>query len=137
MDTELMTGVSETGATPLSRITIGTLFDLGYKVDFSAADSYRKSDLNPNCQCRRRTAEVEYFSLNETAPRRRLSDEAYNEAWNYGMSILLERAKIYESSTSMQDSNENSDVVYVGHLVISIFVEENGKGYDVIVTNPQ
>ena len=37
---ELMTGFISTGVTPLSAITLGSLADLGYQVDYSAADSY-------------------------------------------------------------------------------------------------
>jgi hypothetical protein len=51
------------------------------------------------------------------------------------MSVFFERAEIYESSSPMQDANEDSDadVVYVGQRVISILVEENGTLFDVIV----
>lgn len=43
---ELMTGFLREGATPiLSRITIGSLLDLGYEVDFSEADPFDLFDL--------------------------------------------------------------------------------------------
>lgn len=37
---ELMTGFLNSGSNPLSRITIGSLADLGYTVNFSVADAY-------------------------------------------------------------------------------------------------
>ncbi len=37
---ELMTGFVNTGLNPLSRVTIGALADIGYAVNYSAADSY-------------------------------------------------------------------------------------------------
>lgn len=37
---ELMTGILGSGAAPLSAITIGSLHDLGYEVDYAAADPY-------------------------------------------------------------------------------------------------
>lgn len=37
---ELMTGFSHQGAMPLSRLSIASLADLGYEVDFSQADAY-------------------------------------------------------------------------------------------------
>ena len=37
---ELMTGFVNTGANPLSRVTIGALADIGYAVNYSAADTY-------------------------------------------------------------------------------------------------
>ncbi len=39
-DNELMTGFSETGNEPLSRITVGSLKDLGYEIDFRTAEAY-------------------------------------------------------------------------------------------------
>jgi hypothetical protein len=40
LSTELMTGYISTSNNPLSRITIGALMDLGYQVNFGAADAY-------------------------------------------------------------------------------------------------
>jgi hypothetical protein len=36
-----MTGFLDTGANPISRLTIGAFEDLGYTVDYAAADAYR------------------------------------------------------------------------------------------------
>ena len=45
-DTELMTGfVENTGAMPLSRMTVGSLDDLGYDVNYRAADPYSVTPL--------------------------------------------------------------------------------------------
>lgn len=38
---ELMTGFLDTGSNPLSRLTIATLEDLGYEVNYDAADTYQ------------------------------------------------------------------------------------------------
>ena len=40
LDDELMTGFAEGGGEPLSRVTIGALDDLGYGVDYDAADAW-------------------------------------------------------------------------------------------------
>ncbi len=40
LDDELTTGFAEGGGEPLSRVTIGALEDLGYLVDFNAADAW-------------------------------------------------------------------------------------------------
>ena len=37
---ELMTGFVDTARNPISRLTIASLQDLGYEVDFSAADAF-------------------------------------------------------------------------------------------------
>jgi len=38
---ELMTGLLDAGTNPISRLTIGAFADLGYTVDYAAADAYR------------------------------------------------------------------------------------------------
>ncbi|WP_425614765.1 pre-peptidase C-terminal domain-containing protein [Anatilimnocola sp. NA78] len=40
--TEIMTGYINSGANPLSRITIGSLADLGYSVNYAGADAYTR-----------------------------------------------------------------------------------------------
>ena len=47
--TELMTGFLNTAADPLSRLTIASLEDLGYTVDYSAAEPYSLPGCSPNC----------------------------------------------------------------------------------------
>lgn len=56
LDRELMSGFVDTGVTNfLSRISIATLEDMGYQVDYSSADPFRASNLGPGCACRRRS----------------------------------------------------------------------------------
>lgn len=43
---ELMTGYLNPGSNPLSRMSIGTLQDLGYTVDYAAADTYSTKTMN-------------------------------------------------------------------------------------------
>lgn len=47
---ELMTGFS-TGTLPLSRITVASLEDMGYLVDYDAADPYTAANMSPSCVC--------------------------------------------------------------------------------------
>lgn len=47
--TELMTGFLNTSADALSRLTIGSLKDLGYTVDLSKAEPYSLPSCSPNC----------------------------------------------------------------------------------------
>lgn len=47
--TELMTGFLNTAADPLSRLTIGSLKDLGYSVNLNAAEPYSLPGCSPNC----------------------------------------------------------------------------------------
>jgi hypothetical protein len=50
-DTELMTGYAESGKTsaPLSIVTVCALHDLGYGMNFDAADPYEIPTCSPNC----------------------------------------------------------------------------------------
>lgn len=49
--TELMTSTLSGTENPLSRVTIGTLQDLGYTVDYSTADPFDASNLDASCIC--------------------------------------------------------------------------------------
>lgn len=48
---EMMTGFASKQGMPLSRMTVGALEDLGYTVDYGAADSFPASRLNASCRC--------------------------------------------------------------------------------------
>jgi hypothetical protein len=67
MSSELMTGFISGSSNPLSRITIGSLMDIGYQVNFGAADAY----LLPGASLRgvRGTAALELLELPLPPPR--------------------------------------------------------------------
>jgi PKD repeat protein len=46
-DNEIMTGYLNSGANPLSRVSIGSMEDLGYSVNYNAADAYNLPGLAP------------------------------------------------------------------------------------------
>jgi hypothetical protein len=54
LDTELMSPVLDGTSNPLSRVTIASLADLGYNVDYSTAESFTRDDIDPSCLCNRR-----------------------------------------------------------------------------------
>jgi Leishmanolysin len=141
MGTELMTGYSN-ATNLLSRITIASLDDLGYDVDYTNADNYTSNNLNPNCRCRRRrnlmnmahgeTYQFDYQVSGEQ--RRRLSDEAYDMATLYGTKILSDRqasGSLFVNNSFIIDTNP--DIQYVGDKVIVVFVMENDNIFDVTV----
>lgn len=138
MGSELMTGYLSSGPSPLSRITVATLEDLGYTVDYSTADTFTSSDLDQSCVCRRRTLmdmiHGETHQLGLRVPgvqRRRLSDEAYNTAMAYGQAILASR-KI-GSLLAMDEMSTSPDVTYVADKVVNVLVADNGGVFDVVV----
>lgn len=140
MGNELMTPKDEAPGTdePLSRITVGSLEDLGYEVNYGAAEPFTKSDLNPSCQCNNRRHSLLRRQLNsgeggdasKKNKKHKLSEAVHNAAVSYGQSVLAERAAEHRGRAY------SDNVEYVGDQVISIVVkDDDGRLYSVIVTN--
>ena len=137
---ELMTGFIGP-RNPLSRITIGTLEDLGYTVDYTVADSFGRADLGPGCACTRRRSLVDAYlgvtrqlGLGSPANKpRRLSDASYQIAVDYGRAILAERA---QPSFFQGLPIVNDDVVYVGDQIISVIVQDGADGIFEVLVQP-
>lgn len=131
-----MTGYSSSGSSPLSRITVATLKDLGYTVDYSTADTFTASDLDPSCVCRRRTlmdmihGETRQLGLRlPGVKRRQLSEEAYNAAMTYGQAILASR----KVDALMDMGDISPDIIYVADKVVNVLVADKGGYFDVTV----
>jgi Leishmanolysin len=147
MRNELMTGFLTTGTKAiLSRITIGTLEDMGYTVDYSRAEPYTRANLGSGCTCRRRTL-MDMFNgetvalgtlrSGKTSPvfprRRHLSDEAHAMAMETGRSILRQRAQSFLKGKSSKASAQPSNYTYVGDKVVSVLVQDEDEVYGVVV----
>jgi hypothetical protein len=145
MGDELMTGFADAGSNPLSRITVASLEDIGYDVDYSSADSYTESDLNPNCVCRRRRTLVDMMH-GEThqlglripgAQRRKLSGALFDLAVTYGKEKLAQRKQSPTSFESVFESivgtTSKAAVQFATNDVVAVFVIEDGVFYDVVV----
>jgi Leishmanolysin len=142
---ELMTGVLVRGSTPmLSRITIGSLQDLGFQVDYSKADSYTKANLGPGCTCARRRSLME-MSHGETLHlgglrrsgengnvKRKISTSAHQAAMEFGQSLLAERAAAHYANRRTQEETV-SEAIYVGHKVVSVLIYDQDDVYGVVV----
>jgi Leishmanolysin len=132
---ELMTGNLTQGVkSPLSRITIGSMQDLGYTVSYSTADSYGTADLGVGCTCRRLQRSMldmphgkarQLGVRNPNSKPRRLNDEIKQEAIDFGTSILSER-----SSSKL---GGNMTIVDVGKQVVAVLVQDSGAIYSVVV----
>jgi hypothetical protein len=124
-----MTGYINSGLNPLSRISIASLEDLGYTVDYSSAESYTRNDVLSSCKCGRRL-----LMDNHPTKRRSLSTEAYAMAVEYGRSILRTR-KPPASSLTFGDAFKalSDDVVYVGDKAVMVYIEDGGVLFDVLV----
>ena len=138
---ELMTGFAERGNSPLSRITIAGLEDIGYEVDYRNAESFTRNDLNPNCVCNRRRRTLMDMIHGEThqlglrlpdTHRRELSGELLEVAITYGKALLAKRKNSFASILGNLIDKNNSGS-FVPTDVVSVFVMEDGKFYDVVV----
>jgi Leishmanolysin len=152
MGNELMTGFLGPSTSPLSRITVGTLQDLGYQVDYSKADAFGRSDLAASCTCRRRLRQKEramldmkhgkVFSVTSVATssghsaigdsRRHLSESAETMAIEAGLEYLQTNAQQANETQVVDDVG----ITYVADKVVSVLVLENGEIYGVTVYQP-
>lgn len=134
LQTELMTSYVESGVSSLSKITIGSLQDLGYVVDYSKADAFGKANLNPGCTCKPRSlislehGEAHLLGLDDPNTLRRvLSNDAYQAAVNYGRSLMKNK------TLPLNVAREDNGVTFVGDKVVSVFVNDGGKFFSVVV----
>ncbi len=108
-------------AYPISRVTIGSLQDLGYTVNYDAADEYTVA--NPVCSSRR----LGLFGHNTNAekqgrrrlPKKQLSDFGRGKANERGRSGLA-RAK------QNRPNFDPPGLMYVGHLFQDVLYFEDG-----------
>ena len=131
---ELM-GPVESANSALSKITLGSLQDMGYQVDYSKADFTNGAFFQSKCQCNRRLEEEAFgtnMTMSDIKPRRQLSDEGRAIAEAYGLSVLEEtRAEIEQTQSLLPMEDEN--VADIGGHVVAVMYEEDGFAYDVIV----
>ena len=121
---ELMTGYAS-GSLPMSRITIGGLEDLGYVVDYAAADAFPHSQLSPVCDCNRR-------SLRRSNERsgRELSEQGYKAALAHGKKHL---EKMREKGKGDNGGRLGDDFIFLGDRVVVVYYMEDGEIHDVMV----
>ena len=130
---ELMTGAINSGReNPFSELTVGSLEDIGYTVDYSAADEYDENDLAPGCCDGSSPIEGVPPATPDTPE---LSDAARNAAIAYGRQVLNESKRPDDILDGDGDA-DNGGLNYVGDREIVVLVEEGGIIYDVHVTSP-
>ena len=110
---------------PLSRITVGSLEDMGYQVDYSRADEISSSDLSPACVCSTRKRDLEDTDSAMRSEEIELSSEGYEAARAYGLSILED---ISESLVPLPEGivDRRGEAIYV-------LYEEAGQVHTVFV----
>jgi Leishmanolysin len=129
--TEIMTPAAS-GSLPISRLTVAALEDLGFEVDYSAAQAFPATQLSSSCRCnnrvRRQLHDVDLEDEEETmnGPRR-LSEEGWQSALQYGRTIIAENQK-----------NMNlfpGEIPDLGTERIYVLYEENGVVHNIMVTS--
>lgn len=110
------------GGPSLSRITIGSLQDLGFQVDYGQADFLNPSRLDSNC------CEIANLS-SERSFTPGLSASGQAEALAFGLEVLTENQ--IRINQNLVPGNE--DLIDVGGSVVSVLIMEGGVIYDVIV----
>ena len=129
-----MTGELSIDGNPLSRVTVATLDDLGYQVDYSTADPFGTANLDPSCVCRRRTNlwDGEHGQVLHLGPsdQRALRRKPLRE--DLRQYAIQQGKKILEKSAHME--NLPGDAIYVGDQRVSIMMLQGDQLYGVMVT---
>lgn len=123
---EMMTGYLSGADQPLSKITIGSLEDLGYEVDYSQADFFSMNDLNLNycgsfCTNQLRRLVVKGHAKKPLSPSGRDAIASFAE----------------EKLAALQkEPEEHPDgLVYIGGRSIDVLYEEDGEVHVITVTS--
>jgi len=132
MVTESMTPFAGPGSIePISSVTIASIEDIGYEVDYTAAEPYDGTDTtccNPSSRLLR----------SEHSSRKSLSNAGRAAAVAYGRQILstnqIALSSDDDSNQIVALSSDDDSVMFLGDKVTVVLFEENGVVYDVVVT---
>lgn len=135
LDNELMTGKLNSGETnPLSRVTVASFQDIGYDVNITAADMF-----SPRCRCPHQTqvlanSDQAQFppSSNTSSPYVKLRDDLWLDAMKIGQDILYNSRR---SNFGARAAKKRSSVSYVGDVMLSVIVEQDGEYFGVKVVD--
>ena len=122
-ENEFMTGFVDDPPNLISNLTIASVEDMGYEVNYGAADQYDASNIDTTC-C---TTGIPPPSESDTPP---LSKAGREAAVAYGQGELAK----YQRPQGIQQGPDENGLTYVGDRSIMILYEEGGRIYEVIVT---
>jgi len=131
-----MTGYLSGTSQPLSRITIGSLKDLGYSVDYSVADPFGSSDLDtcPVCGTRKLSVldhphgETRQLGIRGMKQHRKLSPTIRQSAIEEGLKFL-------QSAATKSAAPEGFE--YIGDQIVSVIVVDEGNIFSVVVKSDE
>lgn len=116
---ELLTSDIVDNNNQLSTITVASLADMGYEVNYGPADTFTLFNINPDCWCTRRTFQRR-IQTDEGSSRPQLSEEGLQNAIRYGRQVLAEDGSVRSNSGLVNNA-------------VSVFYEENGTIFGVTV----
>ena len=137
LNNEIMTGfLNSQGGNPLSLLSIATLEDLGYQVDYSTAEDYTPK---PACcqqgNTRKKNRLVRRLGVgwNKKSKTKHstLSDLGLSEAMQYGRSAPRQNRRHKPAH------RVNGDITFVGDLFLAVLYEEGGSIFEVIVVSDE
>lgn len=136
MREEIMTPTVE-GDLHLSRITIGALEDIGYRVDYSEADVYTAENLSPSCLCSANGISSRSLRQSEASGKKlyksNFLDEDLEKAMAYGRSIIEQYGMSFTEATG--NSTGTEDKLTGGRSVVVYYMNANWEILSVTVTN--
>ena len=109
---------------PISKLTIASLQDIGYGVDYGAADEYDGTDTT----CCFGGSVLVQEDGTDSLPS--LSEEGRAAAIAYGKQVLSENAL---SVSDGGDIGTSEDLEFAADKVVSILFEEGGQIFEVVV----
>ena len=142
--TEVMTPFVNSGSNPLSPMTIGSLADLGYEVDYAMADPFTVNDLNstaPGCVCPSNGYETNMSPRNSDkvpfVDEKVFSNELREYAVSAGLSILEEANGLEADGLEGRPLVGVGGPTFVGNRAVSVIVEQNHQIGVIVVRRPQ
>lgn len=127
--------LSRDNENPVSRLTVATLDDLGYSVNYGAADNYDASHLSESCICNRRHLGQGNSSKGNSA--RLLNEREFNpiqqRAVDFGAKLLRSRVDTLFSG-QRSASHERSPQTEPASTISVIYRNPDGSIDDVIVS---
>lgn len=138
---ELMTGFN-TGDQELSRVSIATLEDMGYVVDYSQAGPFSADMLDPSCVCSANAVQDADESFKATieagstfhkdSRSLQASEQARQQAIDYGKARLKKKSSAY--SIELGNSYQRDGRIYLADKVVVVLYFDGDDIKSVIVT---
>jgi hypothetical protein len=127
----------------MSRITVGSLEDLGYKVNYNGAELYGVEDINPSCLCKNRRLGEPWAQL-PVASRSVAHASAMQNATKAGWRHLIENQHFAASHDQVSETMKyvGGDIVGVVYrdphtgTAISVVVRGNDKTVPMTASTP-